>query len=268
MVARHFNSFLMYQTDHPVVPFLCNDLAFLYRNLLMLFLKKSVLEVATSLIKLSKIDPQSNVNQKQVRDVDIGFGRRSAVVEGRAKSSISDTKLLAFQKECKSFLGITSQHMVEKTPLKSKFARNASFIDPKLMTTDSDKSVRRFSLVLEMVQSKRMSTKDADESKIQFQQFLSRDLQESKEKFLFFNRIKEWLDVFLFEVIGNVVEYGQMSKPIQFILTIFHGQADLERGFNVNKELFVENIQEVSLISQRQIYDHMKSNNIEPHTSK
>ena len=60
--------------------------------------------------------------------------------------------------------------MVEKRPLKSKFARNASFIDPKLMTTDSDKSVRRFSLVLEMlVQSKRMSTKDADESKIQFQ---------------------------------------------------------------------------------------------------
>ena len=42
--------------------------------------------------------------------------------------------------------------------MKSKFARNASCIDLKLMETDSDKSVKRFSLVLKiMVQSKRMS---------------------------------------------------------------------------------------------------------------
>ena len=59
-----------------------------------------------------------------------------------------------------------------------------------------------------------------------------------------------------------------MWKPIQFILTLFHGQADVERGFNVNKELLVENMQEESLISQRRVHDHMKSNNIEPHTIK
>ena len=94
-----------------------------------------------------------------------------------------------------------------------------------------------------LVQSNWMSAKDADESKIRFQQFLSHDLKESKEKFLFFRRKKEWLDVFLFEFIGKVVEYGQMWKPIQFILTVFHGQADVERGFNVNKELLVESLQ-------------------------
>ena len=157
----------------------------------MLFIKRSVLEVATSLIKLSKIDPQSNVNQKQARDLDIGFGGRSVVVVGREKSSITDTRLLTFQKECKSFLGITCQHMVEKTPIKSKFARNASVIDSKLMTTDSAKSFKRFLIVVEMlVKSKRMSTKDPDESKIQFQEILSHDLKENKKKFLFFNRKK------------------------------------------------------------------------------
>ena len=46
---------------------------------------------------------------------------------------------------------------------------------------------------------------------------------------------------------------------------MFHGQVDLKRGINVNKELLVENIQEVSLILQRQIYNHMKSNSIKPH---
>ena len=37
---------------------------------------------------------------------------------------------------------------------------------------------------------------------------------------------------------------------------------------NVNKEHLVENMQEVSLISQRQIFNHMKSNSTEPHTIK
>ena len=93
-------------------------------------------------------------------------------------------------------------------------------------------------------------------------------MKENKETFLFFNRNKERLDVFLHDVIGKVAEYRQMWKPIQFILTLFHGQADVERGFNVNKELLVENMQEESLISQRRVHDHMKSNNIEPHTIK
>ena len=78
----------------------------------------------------------------------------------------------------------------------------------------------------------------------------------------------ERLDVFLFEFIGKVVECGLIWKPIQSILTMFHGQADFERCFNVNKELLVENMQEVSLILQRQIYDHMVRNSIEPHTIK
>ena len=37
---------------------------------------------------------------------------------------------------------------------------------------------------------------------------------------------------------------------------------------NVNKEHLEENMQEVSLISQRQIFNHMKSNSTEPHTIK
>lgn len=64
---------------------------------------------------------------------------------------------------------------------------------------------------------------------------------------------------FLFEFIGKEVEYGQMWKRIQFILAMFHGQADVGRGFNVNKELLVENMHEAStvssLLSQRQILD-------------
>ena len=59
-----------------------------------------------------------------------------------------------------------------------------------------------------------------------------------------------------------------MRKLIQFILTMSHGQADAERGFSVNEELLVGNMQKGPLISGIIIYDHMKSNDIEPHNIK
>ena len=37
-------------------------------------------------------------------------------------------------------------------------------------------------------------------------------------------------------------------------------------GFNINKNLLVENVQESSLIAQRLVMDHMSANCFEPHT--
>ena len=44
-----------------------------------------------------------------------------------------------------------------------------------------------------------------------------------------------------------------------------HGQSAVERGFSINKELLVDNLQEKSLVSQRMVYDHIKSNKITIH---
>ena len=44
-----------------------------------------------------------------------------------------------------------------------------------------------------------------------------------------------------------------------------HGQSAVERGFSINKKLLVDNLQEKSLVSQRMVYDHIKSNKITIH---
>ena len=44
-----------------------------------------------------------------------------------------------------------------------------------------------------------------------------------------------------------------------------HGQSAVERGFSINKELLVDNLQEKSLVSQRMVYDHIKSYKITIH---
>ena len=40
-----------------------------------------------------------------------------------------------------------------------------------------------------------------------------------------------------------------------------HGQAAIERGFNVNKDILSENLQESSLIAKRIVYDQIKARN-------
>ena len=49
------------------------------------------------------------------------------------------------------------------------------------------------------------------------------------------------------------------------VLTLSHGQTDVERGFSLNDKLLVENMQEQSLILQRIVKDNMLSSGYKPH---
>lgn len=46
---------------------------------------------------------------------------------------------------------------------------------------------------------------------------------------------------------------------MKVVLVLSHGQASVERGFSINKELIVENQKELSLVAQRLIVDHVRS---------
>ena len=46
---------------------------------------------------------------------------------------------------------------------------------------------------------------------------------------------------------------------IKVVFTLSHGQAAVERGFSVNKEFLVENLQQTSFISQRLICDYVSN---------
>ena len=46
---------------------------------------------------------------------------------------------------------------------------------------------------------------------------------------------------------------------MKILLVLSHGQASVERGFSVNKEIEVENLHEHSLVAQRIICDHLKA---------
>ena len=56
------------------------------------------------------------------------------------------------------------------------------------------------------------------------------------------------------------------SVIIVFVLS--HGQIYVERGYSVNKEMLVENLEKISLINQRPIYDAIFADKIKLETMK
>ena len=51
---------------------------------------------------------------------------------------------------------------------------------------------------------------------------------------------------------------------MKFTFTWAHGKTQVERGFNVNSDILVENLSTLSITSQRAIYDFMNTANCDP----
>ena len=56
---------------------------------------------------------------------------------------------------------------------------------------------------------------------------------------------------------ANVTEWADLWELTKNLLLLSHGQASVERGFSINKEISVENMTVQTLISQRVIKDHL-----------
>ena len=72
------------------------------------------------------------------------------------------------------------------------------------------------------------------------------------------------LDEFFFFDVGGWSNYPKLSKVIKMILALFHGQGCVEIGFIVNKDMLQPNLEGMSLISRRMIYDHLVSTDLSP----
>ena len=79
--------------------------------------------------------------------------------------------------------------------------------------------------------------------------------------FLKFNKRENKLDEFFFSDVGGLSDYLKLSKVIEKILVLVHGQGCAERGFSVNKDMLQPNLEGMSL-SQRMIYYQLVSNNL------
>ena len=58
------------------------------------------------------------------------------------------------------------------------------------------------------------------------------------------------LDHYYFQIY-NLYNISALKKVLKTVLTLSHGQAEMERGFSVNKEVTVENLLDRNLVARR-----------------
>ena len=103
------------------------------------------------------------------------------------------------------------------------------------------------------------TSEEADTVLAEYRKLVSDAKRYHLDKFSSFKITTDRLDSFLFEVLPNQNESQQLWITMQLILTLSHGQATVERGFSVNKEVLAPNLQETSFVAMRLVHSSMQA---------
>lgn len=74
-----------------------------------------------------------------------------------------------------------------------------------------------------------------------------------------YSRSEKRVDHFWRDIVRD--KYQNFMKIVILISTLYHGNANAERGYSVNSECLFENMREDSIIAKRLVYDHVLNQN-------
>lgn len=110
-------------------------------------------------------------------------------------------------------------------------------------------------LVAEFVRIKRLSYFAADRIKLQFDNLISLSTTRFNEKFESFDEKEHSLDVFYSDLFKTKQAFpngcDDLYSLVKDVLILSHGQADVEKGFSINKGMLIENLHEETLVNLR-----------------
>ena len=264
-IASKMNVFFEgFQTDQPMVPFLCEILRNLLSSLLRIFVLNSTIEKADTVLKMLKIDTFNRNIYKPLESIELDMASKLLVSKYKKSPNFKDSNLRNFYKGVRIFLSTFTSHMIEKCPLKHLIVRCASCLNPNILsvTSNNDVSKIKFNKIFEkLVAMNQITAKHGDDAKEQFCYFVEDVVHKHREQFSSFEMFTQRLDVFLMRFLSEK-KFESLSMVCILIFCLSHGQSSIERGFSINKEYIANNQSESSLISLRMVHDHLKSKNV------
>ena len=156
----------------------------------------------------------------------------------------------------------TIKKMSERCPLQSAVARNAVIFNPKIILENTEGNLQKKIkfLLQHLVSLWIVFSLKADKALIRDGNG-NPDLQKAG---IDLSKIS-CLDGFYFKEL-TVAKYPKFFSVIKIVLTLSHGQADVEQGFSLKNAVLQSNIKHDSVVSKCLIQDHLVSNNLKPHT--
>ncbi|KAJ8670793.1 hypothetical protein QAD02_002052 [Eretmocerus hayati] len=238
-----------FQTSAPMVPFLHTQLNTIIRRLMERFVKK---ETLSSKPLLWEINLDEKENLLNVWDIAIGHSTKSAL----AKSGIVDKDVLrSFRTDCRSILRFMVKKLLDKSPINTKypFVKVATFCDPFLISFKENVCKARLSRLLEMLVKRRwFEGLEADKVERDFATMIS--LEGFRLRAKQYDCSKQRLDDFWVGCVGEFNGSEELMKVLKMIFVLYHGNADVERGFSINKHCLFDNQREKMVVAMRHVY--------------
>ena len=150
--------------------------------------------------------------------------------------------------------------MLLKCPVSYSLVRYLSCFNPCKMVSDKDGCIKMFKKVLNLfLNVKRIEERKCDVVLQQYTQFIDNIPVFGTERFSKFNKNQDSIDELYYECMcgGSGEQYTELFEVVKIVLVLSHGQAAVERGFSVNKEIEVENMKQQTLVAHRVICDHV-----------
>lgn len=241
-----------YQTDKPMVPFLYTDLYNLIFSIMSKIVKSDYLEKYSS--SLSKINLSSNDHLKKAQDLTLNHSVKAAL---RILEGVSQKDILIFKQDILRVYQNFCTKLLEKSPISYKLTKGLTFCDPALIVNNEKVACKRLTMALEIfVSHQQLSGASADRIEKYFTKLNSNPGTQNIMKF--FSKNDDRLDHFWKKILVQNDANEEVKSFFKKIFIMSHGQASVERGFSVNKEILVENQHEKSLIAQRLVWDGLK----------
>ena len=191
------------------------------------FIKKDVLEQADSYPKLAAINPCDKKKQVHCKHVEIGFA------------------VLTFKTECVQLLSAMMAKLIERCPLKYPLVTYLPSLNPPKMISSASDVTAKFDKILHILRNGNWrSAGECDELLSKYKAFLVQMKQDHAVDFRDFTPDSRRLDTFLGNYLQDHIQFAMLWDIFKILLTISHGQASVECGYSVNKDMLIENLHE------------------------
>lgn len=120
-------------------------------------------------------------------------------------------------------------------------------------------SINMFPRVVDkLYDNKHLSSKESDNAKLQYEEFINYVVSRQEDS-LSFDIAIDCVDQFFGKFLNSLDKYKNLWKVMLIVFVVLNAQAQIERGFSVNKETMIENLEAESLHSQCLVYDSIKA---------
>ena len=262
-VASLLEPFLTkYQTSKPMIPYLYTDMAKMYKCLYGIIVKDEVVDVLA--YKLPRIDLSDKKNLKKENEFTLGFKAQRDIKDLLKKDDVTTEQLDEFYENV--LLCVTSLigKLNERCSLTSIVVRSAVVFNPMKIIQAQAKYLKKYLgfLLEHLVALKLIKENNCDKIDAQYQSLHAEMLTASIDLGEF---PETRLDDFYYKKMMIHQKYPELSEVVSLVLTLSHGNADVERGYSLNKGVLKVHINEDSVVSKRRVKDYLLSHNLQPH---